>query len=250
MATAPILETRSLSKAFGSLRAVSGVDFRVPQGELRAVIGPNGAGKTTLFNLISGRMAPTSGRVYFGGEDITGSPPHAVVRKGVGRSFQITNVFPRLSVLDNVRIAVLARRRKTMDMLSPVGSHRREREEALDILGEVGLRHKANRPTTALGHGERRNLELGITLALAPRLILLDEPTAGMSVEETSSTIALVKKIARDKTLVFTEHDMGVVFSIADRISVLHQGSVIAEGTPEEVRADEGVRLAYLGGEA
>ena len=250
MATAPILETRNLSKAFGSLQAVSGVNFRVPEGELRAVIGPNGAGKTTFFNLVSGRMAPTAGRVYFGGEDITGFPPHAVVQKGVGRSFQITNVFPRLSVLDNVRIAVLARRGKTMDMLSPVGRHRAEREEALEILDEVELRHKANRPTTALGHGERRNLELGITLALEPRLILLDEPTAGMSIEETSSTIALVKKISRDKTVVFTEHDMGVVFSIAERISVLHQGSVIAEGTPDAIRGDEGVRLAYLGGEA
>ena len=250
MATAPVLETRNLSKAFGSLRAVNGVNFQVPEGELRAVIGPNGAGKTTFFNLISGKLEPTAGGVFFEGKDITGLSPHAVVRKGVGRSFQITNVFPGLSVLDNVRIAVLARRGKTMDMLSPIDGRAEEREEALAVLGEVELEHKARRPTTELGHGERRNLELGITLALEPRLILLDEPTAGMSIEETSSTIDLVKRISRDKTVVFTEHDMKVVFSIADRISVLHQGSVIAEGTPDEVRGDDLVRLAYLGEEA
>lgn len=250
MATAPVLETRNLSKAFGSLRAVSEVNFQVPEGELRAVIGPNGAGKTTFFNLISGKLEPTGGGVYFEGEDITGFPPHAVVKKGVGRSFQITNVFPRLSVLDNVRLAILAKRGKAMDMLSPIERRVEEREEALAILGEVELERKAERPTTELGHGERRNLELGITLALEPRLILLDEPTAGMSIEETASTIELVRKISRDKTVVFTEHDMSVVFSIADRISVLHQGSVIAEGAPDEVRGDAAVRLAYLGEEA
>lgn len=249
MATTPVLETRSLTRSFGSLLAVNGVDFRVPQGELCAVIGPNGAGKTTFFNLISGRLEPTSGGVFFEGEDITGFPPHAVVKKGVGRSFQITNIFPRLSVLDNVRIAVLARRGKTLDMFSPIEKHTEEQDEALVILGEVELEHKAHHPTTELGHGERRNLELGITLALEPRLILLDEPTAGMSIEETSSTINLVKKISADKTVVFTEHDMSVVFSIADRISVLHQGSIIAEGTPDEIRNDELVRLAYLGEE-
>lgn len=250
MATAPVLETRNLSRAFGSLRAVNGVNFQVPEGELRAVIGPNGAGKTTFFNLISGKLEPTAGGVFFEGEDITGLSPHAVVKKGVGRSFQITNVFPGLSVLDNVRIAVLAKRGKTMDMLSPIDGRAEEREEALAILGEVELERKARRPTAELGHGERRNLELGITLALEPRLILLDEPTAGMSIEETSSIIDLVKRISRDRTVVFTEHDMKVVFSIADRISVLHQGSVIAEGTPDEVRGDDLVRLAYLGEEA
>lgn len=250
MATAPVLETRNLSRAFGSLRAVNGVNFQVPEGELRAVIGPNGAGKTTFFNLISGKLEPTAGGVFFEGEDITGLSPNAVVKKGVGRSFQITNVFPGLSVLDNVRIAVLAKRGKTMDMLSPIDGRAEEREEALAILGEVELEHKAKRSTTELGHGERRNLELGITLALEPRLILLDEPTAGMSIEETSSTIDLVKRISRDKTVVFTEHDMKVVFSTADRISVLHQGSVIADGTPDEVRGDDLVRLAYLGEEA
>lgn len=250
MATAPVLETRNLSKSFGPLRAVSEVNFQVPEGELRAVIGPNGAGKTTFFNLISGKLEPTGGGVYFEGEDITGFPPHAVVKKGVGRSFQITNVFPRLSVLDNVRLAVLAKRGKTMDMLSCIERRAEDRGEALAILGEVELERKAERPTTELGHGERRNLELGITLALEPRLILLDEPTAGMSIEETASTIELVRKISRDKTVVFTEHDMSVVFSIADRISVLHQGSVIAEGAPDEVRGDAAVRLAYLGEEA
>ena len=243
------MRLRALTKSFGSLLAVNRVDFRVPEGELCAVIGPNGAGKTTFFNLISGRLEPTSGGVFFEGEDITGFPPHAVVKKGVGRSFQITNIFPRLSVLDNVRIAVLARRGKTLDMFSPIEKHTEEQDEALAILGEVELEHKAHHPTTELGHGERRNLELGITLALEPRLILLDEPTAGMSIEETSSTIDLVKKISADKTVVFTEHDMSVVFSIADRISVLHQGSIIAEGTPDEIRNDDLVRLAYLGEE-
>ncbi|WP_136659406.1 ABC transporter ATP-binding protein [Nitratireductor sp. XY-223] len=245
-----ILETRKLSRRFGALNAVSDVSLSLEAGEVRAIIGPNGAGKTTLFNLITGKLAPTGGKVIFEGADVTGVPAHALVRRGIGRSFQITNIFPRLSVFENILVGVLAGRGKTTNLFASLLSFETEAAEAREILDRVELGAKAGLPVSALSHGERRNLELGLTLALNPRLILLDEPTAGMSVEETASTVALIRRVAQSATVLFTEHDMGIVFSIADNISVLHQGSIIAEGTPEEIKGNRTVQVAYLGEEA
>lgn len=246
----PLLETRDLSRSFGSLSAVQHVDLAVEPGEVRAIIGPNGAGKTTLFNLITGKLPPTRGKVIFAGEDITGLPTHTIVRRGIGRSFQITNIFPRLTALENVLVGVLARSGRTRNLVAPLTSFPEETREAEEILGRVDLLAKAHVRASALGHGERRNLEVGLTLALSPRLILLDEPTAGMSVDETASTVQLIRRLAEQATVLFTEHDMSIVFSIAHRITVLHQGSVIAEGTPEQIRGDRLVQAAYLGEEA
>ena len=245
----PLLETRGLRRAFGGVRAVDGVALAVAPGELRALIGPNGAGKTTLFDLLTGHLRPDGGEVWLDGRRIDGLPPHRVGRHGLARTFQIPAVFGSLTVRENVQVAVLARQGRT---LSPWGRARAQgRGEAEGWLGRVGLAGQAGRPAGVLAYGDLKKLELAIALAGTPRLLLLDEPTAGMAPGERRALIALVAELARATalTLLFTEHDMDVVFAVADRITVLHQGRVLADGAPATVRADPEVQRVYLGGE-
>jgi branched-chain amino acid transport system ATP-binding protein len=241
-----LLRTEKLSRAYGSLLAVDRVDVAVRRGELRSIIGPNGAGKTTFFRLISGEVAPTSGRIWFRDREVTGLPQHAVARLGIGKSYQITNVFPHLTVLENVRVAVQGHARSfhfwsRADRLVDV------RDKALGLLRTMGLEGRAERPAAHLSHGEKRHLELAIALASDPILLLLDEPTAGMSPEETDETIVLIRELAAGRTIVLVEHKMKLVMRISDRITVLHQGQVLADGTPDEIRANELVQRTYLG---
>ena len=242
-----MLEVRAVRKAFDGFLAVNDATVSVARGQIAAIIGPNGAGKTTLFNLITGHLRPDAGAVVLEGRDITGLAPHDVCRLGMGRSFQRTNIFPKLTVYENVQAAFLSHRGRGRDLWSRV--ERLYREETQALLGSLGLLERAEETSGFLSHGAQKQLELGIALASEPALLLLDEPTAGMSAAETRETIRLVERIARERslTLLFTEHDMEVVFSIAQRIFVLHQGRVIAEGTPTEVRADPDVRRVYLG---
>jgi branched-chain amino acid transport system ATP-binding protein len=242
-----VLEVHGLSKSFGGFRAVSGVDLAVAEGEIAAVIGPNGAGKSTLFNLITGHLRPTAGRVSVDGRDITGMAPYRICGMGLGRSFQHTNIFPRLTVLENVQAALLAHRGQGPNFWSR--SERLYRGESEALLASIGLAGRAQVTAGTLAYGNQKQLELGIALASDPKILLLDEPTAGMSAAETHETIALIARIARERglTLLFTEHDMAVVFSIAQKIAVMHQGRIIAHGDPAAVRADTEVRRVYLG---
>ena len=242
-----MLEISGVAKAFGGFQALIGVSLRVEPGEIAAIIGPNGAGKSTLFNVITGHLVPDAGCINFKGRDITGLPPHAICRLGLARSFQRTNIFPRLSVFDNVQVAILSHEGRAQEMWSRARDLGRERTMA--ILEDVGLAGRAAEASGSLSYGDQKQLELGIALALEPEMLLLDEPTAGMSPQETRSSMALVARIARDRrlTLLFTEHDMGVVFSVAQRIRVLHQGRIIAEGAPDEVRRNDEVKRVYLG---
>jgi len=242
-----VLEVRGVQKAFDGFQAVAGVSLSVARGEIAAIIGPNGAGKTTLFNLVTGHIRPDAGSVLLEGRNITGLPPHQVCRRGMGRSFQRTNIFPRLSVFQNVQAAFISHRGRGLDLLSRVDRLYRDETDAL--LASLGLLERAGEMSGFLSHGAQKQLELGIALASEPKLLLLDEPTAGMSAAETHETIRLISRLARERdlTLLFTEHDMDVVFSIAQRITVLHQGHVIAEGAPAEVRSDPEVRRVYLG---
>jgi branched-chain amino acid transport system ATP-binding protein len=242
-----MLELRGLSKSFGGFRAVAGVSFAVPEGQIAAVIGPNGAGKSTLFNLITGHLQPTAGQVFLDGSDITGVPPHRICGMGVGRSFQRTNIFPKLTVLENVQAALLAHQRRGRNFWSRAEVLCRNESEGL--LGSIGLSGQARAIAGTLSYGNQKQLELGIALASDPKILLLDEPTAGMSAGETHETIALIERIARERrlTLLFTEHDMAVVFSIAQQVAVMHQGRIIADGSPAAVRADAEVRRVYLG---
>ena len=243
---AALLRTERLSRSFGSLLAVDRVDVAVHAGELRSIIGPNGAGKTTFFRLISGEMAPSGGRVWFKDRDITGLPQHAVARLGITKSYQITNVFPHLSVHENVRVAAQGWARSfnfwsRTDRLADVAAR------ADTLLRTVGLAGKAALLAAHLSHGEKRHLEIGIALASDPELLLLDEPTAGMSPEETDETMRLIRELTTGRTVILVEHKMKLVMRISDRITVLHQGQVIADGTPEEIRANERVQQTYLG---
>jgi branched-chain amino acid transport system ATP-binding protein len=243
---AVLLRTDQLTRSFGSLVAVDGVDFAVERGELRSIIGPNGAGKTTLFRLISGEMTPSRGRIWFDGQDITGLPQHTVARRGIAKSYQITNVFPHLSVLENVRVAVQGYAR-SFDFWSRADRLTDTRHRALAILQSVGLARKEHELAAHLSHGEKRHLEIGIALASDPALLLLDEPTAGMSPEETDASVRLIRELAAGRTVLLVEHKMKVVMNISDRITVLHQGQVLAEGTPEQIRANQRVQQTYLG---
>jgi len=242
MPDAVLLRTERLTRAYGSLLAVSDVDVSVRQGELLSIIGPNGAGKTTFFRLISGETVPTSGRIWFNGADITGMPQHATARLGIAKSYQITNIFPHLSVLENVRVAVQGYAR-SFNFWSRADQLGEVRDRAVATLKSVGLGTKIDMLAAHLSHGEKRHLELGIALASDPTLLLLDEPTAGMSPEETDATMGLIRGLA----VVLVEHKMKVVMGISDRITVLHQGQVLAEGTPEEIRANTRVQQTYLG---
>ncbi len=244
---AVLLEVAGLSRHFGGLRAVQDVNLVVHEGDRYAIIGPNGAGKSTLFNLISGRLKPTSGRVTFDGRNITGRPPHVIARAGIGRAFQITSIFPKLTVIQNLQYAMLANRGRTV---RPYGiANRAYREEAMELLAAVGLDGLAELPAGRLSHGDQRAIELAISLALGSRMILLDEPTAGMSAYETQKAMELVRRIAGERglTLLFCEHDMEVVFGTAKTVTVMHQGRVLVQGTPEEVRRNPEVQQVYLG---
>lgn len=244
-----MLEVTGLAKSFGGLTAVDGVDLRLEPGEKRAVIGPNGAGKTTLFNLITGYMRPDRGRVTLDGVDITARPTHEIVRAGIGRAFQITSIFPRLSVFENVQLGILSQRGESARLVGNVKG--RHAEEVGELLEAVGLNERINQEANNLSHGDQRALELAISLALEPKLLLLDEPTAGMAPAETERTMQLVRRLTAERslTLLFCEHDMDVVFGTADRVLVMHQGRCLAEGTPAEIKADPQVRAVYLGEE-
>lgn len=241
----PILETKNLSKHFGALVAVDGVDYAVEAAELRSIIGPNGAGKTTFFNMIAGDLTPTSGQVIFDGRDVSDVPAHERSHLGIARTYQITNIFPKLSVLENIRIAAQSRK-TTFNMWSAIGSHRGLIRKADEILERINMTGKRGELAGTLAHGEQRYLEIGIALATDPQLLLLDEPTAGMSPEETIQTGEFIKSLVDPLTVVLVEHDMDVVLGISDKITVLHNGGFLAEGTVEEVRANAEVQRVYL----
>lgn len=230
---------------FGGLAAVNQVSIQIPRGEIRAVIGPNGAGKSTLFNCITGVLAPTGGRILFDGEDITGLPPHRISQKGIARSYQITNILPQATVLENVRIAAQSRHH-SWSLLRHHRSYRDLIDRARAVLASVGLADKEAELAAELSHGEQRNLEIGIALATEPKLLCLDEPTAGMSVAETHATVDLIRRIAADLTILIVEHDMEVVMGLARTITVLHYGEVLAEGTPAAIQANSRVQEVYL----
>jgi branched-chain amino acid transport system ATP-binding protein len=241
------LEVSGISKSFGGVHAVRDVSFSVAAGEMLAMIGPNGAGKSTCFNMAGGQLRPDRGRVVLGGRDITGTPPRAIWRLGVGRTFQIAATFASMSVAENVQMALISHAGRVFD---PFGRARRfARDEALELLAQVGLREQADRACGELAYGDVKRLELAMALANQPRLLLMDEPTAGMAPRERIALMALTASIARARRLavLFTEHDMDVVFAHADRIVVLDRGVLIAEGRPAEVRADAKVRAVYLG---
>ena len=250
MSTAPAITLRDVRKSFGSLEIIRGLELSVAAGERHAVIGPNGAGKSTTFNLISGYMAPTSGEIRLNDQVISGLPPFQINRRGLSRSFQVTNVFAKMSVWENVRCAVLwtSGHRyafwKNIDRLPDV------RDRTAQILDDIGLADRAEVPAGLLTYAEQRALEIGITTAGGASVILLDEPTAGMSHAETERAVALIRRLTEGRTLLIVEHDMSVVFGLADRISVLVYGQIIASGTPDQIRNDPKVKEAYLGAEA
>ncbi len=244
-----ILETRDLSRHFGGLHAVDGVNLKVRQGHLHSIIGPNGAGKTTLFNLLSGVLKPTRGQVLLNGQVITPLPPHRVAHLGIGRSYQITNIFPTLTVFENVRLAAQALGSDNFRLFTPASKFGRYEERARAALEEAGLTRVAALPALGLPHGDKRKLEFAILLAQDPSILLLDEPTSGLAGELVPEFMTLVDRVRKqgDKTVVLVEHNMNVVMSLSDRISVMHQGQLLAEGSPSEIAADPTVQKAYLG---
>lgn len=245
----PILETRHLRKVFGGLVAVEDVSIQIEPGITHSIIGPNGAGKTTFFNLLSGKYRPTSGAIIFKGQDITHLPFHRRAHIGIGRSYQITNIFPNLTVLENVRLAAQALSRVTFNFLRRADVYRNFTTRAMETLELVGLADTAHLPANTLPHGGKRKLELAILLAPDPELMLLDEPTAGMASEQVPELMSTIRSIHANtqKTIVMVEHNMRVVMDISDRITVMHLGSVLAEGTPAEVAANQTVQNVYLG---
>jgi branched-chain amino acid transport system ATP-binding protein len=244
-----LLQLNTIHKDFSGLKVLTGVDVSVRQGERHAIIGPNGAGKTTLFNIISGRFAPSSGRMTFKGQDITGKAPHVLCRLGIARSFQITNVFQSLTVFDNVLSGVRQQQSLRYHFLKRPEQSSIIVSATERIIAEVGLTDVSDEPASALSYGRQRALEIGLALSTDPELILLDEPTAGMTREETADATKMIDRVTAGRTLVIIEHDMDVVFSLADTISVLHYGSILVSGKPEDIRNDQRVKDAYLGEE-
>jgi branched-chain amino acid transport system ATP-binding protein len=245
--SAPAIELREVRKRFGKTEIINGVDLAVARGERHAVIGPNGAGKSTLFNLISGRFPASSGSILLNGEDITGLQAFEINRKGLARSFQVTNIFQRLSVFENIRCAVLWSLGYRYSFWHRLGGLKDANRRAEEVMVSVGLARRRDIAAGTLTYAEQRALEIGVTIAGGAEVILLDEPTSGMSRTETAQVVELVRTVTQGKTLVMVEHDMGVVFGLADRISVLVYGEVLATGAPEEIRANPAVQEAYLG---
>jgi branched-chain amino acid transport system ATP-binding protein len=247
----PVLEVRRLSKAFGGLKVTHDVSLSIRRGELSAIIGPNGAGKTTLFNLITGKLSPDAGEVLFKGERIDGLPTDEIARRGIGRAFQITSILKERTVLENVLVAVLSRRRMTGRLFRRAASYSEAVDEAMEALALLSLAEKAGERAGSLPHGDQKRLDIALALSLNPELVLLDEPMAGMSPEERATTVDLIRKVWKERalTLLFIEHDMDVVFGISEWIRVLNQGVLLAEGTPAEISRNREVITAYLGEE-
>ncbi len=245
-----MLLVKDVQKSFDGFRAVSDAQLKVEKGEVVAVIGPNGAGKTTLFNLVTGQLKPDSGEIIFNDENIAGMPPYEICRKGISRSFQIVNIFPRLTVFENVRVSVISYNKRTFNLFSKAENVAVAETE--EIIESLGLSEKVKRISGSLSHGDQKVLEMAIALGNRPELLILDEPTAGMSPEETLATLELMKSLSRERgiTILFCEHDMELVFSIANKIMVMQHGRTIIEGHPDVVRSNREVQEAYLGGEA
>jgi branched-chain amino acid transport system ATP-binding protein len=241
------VELKTLEKRFGKTEIIRGVSLDVKAGERHAVIGPNGAGKSTLFNLISGRLAPSAGSIHLRGEDITGLRPFEINRRGLSRSFQVTNIFPRLSVWENVRCAVLWSKGYKYSFWRNIDALEDVRARTQEILDQISMADRAEIPAGVLTYAEQRALEIGVTIAGGADIILLDEPTAGMSRSETERAVALIRKVSEGRTLIIIEHDMGVVFDLADRISVLVYGQIIATDEPAKIKTNQKVQEAYLG---
>jgi len=242
-----LLEIRNLCKSFGALRATDGVDLEVQEGETLAVIGPNGAGKTTLIGQLAGNLRPDAGRIRFAGEDVTGLSAPRRARKGFARSFQITSIFPEFTALENVALAIQAHQGHSFRFWRPAMKDPALLEPARRVLADVGLQDKVNAVAANMSHGEHRQLEVAMALATKPRLLLLDEPMAGMGIDESQRMIGLLGTLKRRQTMILVEHDMDAVFRLADRIAVLVYGRVIASGAPDEIRTNDEVRKAYLG---
>ena len=242
-----ILKTEKLTKYFGGLAAVLNVDFTLQRDEIQSIIGPNGAGKSTLFKLITGELEPTQGRIWFNNEDITGLEQYIISHKGVATSYQITNIFPKLTAFENVRLAVQSRK-TSYNLWSLAESHSEINEKAERILKKIGLGDKKNVLAANLPYGNQRHLEIGVALGTDPVLLLLDEPTSGLSPGETRETVDLIKEVAQGLSVILVEHKMKVVMDLSDKITVLHEGEVIARGNPQEIRANQTVRKVYLGG--
>lgn len=242
-----ILETRGLSHDFTGLKVISNVNLQVIEGERHAIIGHNGAGKTTLFNLITGSIIPGNGRIFFKGRDVTSAKPYKLARMGMGRSFQITSTFSRLTPFENIRMGILSKKGVRFSLFRKVDSMKDITLETDSVLKRINLYEERDVPAGELSYGKHRSLEVGMAVATDPDLVMLDEPTAGMSREETRHTVALIRKLTEGRTMVIIEHDMDVVFSLADRITVLHHGEILATGAPQEIRDSPEVRGAYLG---
>jgi len=242
-----ILETKNLYHDFKGLKVLFDVNLQVGKGERHAIIGPNGAGKTTLFNVISGTYNPSSGAVYFRGKEVTGFKPHQMVRLGMGRSFQITSTFSRLTAFQNIRMGVLSRRGVRFNLFRYVDKLEEVSRETDEKLKRINLHGERDFPASVLSYGKHRSLEVSMAMATDPQLVMLDEPTAGMSKQETHYAIGLIRRLTEGKTMVIIEHDMDVVFSLADRITVLHLGTILASGPPAEIRENRAVKDAYLG---
>jgi branched-chain amino acid transport system ATP-binding protein len=245
-----LLEVKDLHKDFSGLKVLTGINLSIEKGERHSIIGPNGAGKSTLFNIITGKYRPSLGRIFFDGEDITGLSPYKISRRGLARSFQIINIFPMMNVYQNVRNAILSKEKIRLNIFFRLEKMDRIDQETINVLESLGLIGIKDVLAGELSYGQQRALEIGIALATDPKLILLDEPTAGMTKEETKETVALIQNVTKGKTLVVIEHDMDVVFSIAHRITVLYYGEILASGTPDEIRNSEKVKEAYLGKKA
>ncbi len=245
--TRPLLEVRGLAKAFGGVRAVDGIDFDLPAGELLALIGPNGAGKSTIFTMVNGQLAPDRGAIRLAGQDLVGRAPRDIWRLGVGRSFQIAATFASLTAVENVQMALLSHDRRIFSLWRRAARHRRA--DALALLDQVGMAGQADRPCSELAYGDVKRVELAIAMAHAPRLLLMDEPTAGMAPQERNALMALTKRLVNERNIavLFTEHSMDVVFGYADRLLVLARGRLIAEGPPAAIRADPKVQAVYFG---
>jgi branched-chain amino acid transport system ATP-binding protein len=242
-----ILETKSISHDFSGLKVLFDVNLEVNEGERHAIIGPNGAGKTTLFNVITGTYHPSEGDVYFKGRKVTGFKPHKMVRRGMGRSFQITSTFSRLTAFQNIRMGILSKRDIRFNMLRMLDKMQDVTAETEEVLKRINLDGERDIPASQLSYGKSRSLEISMALSTDPDLVMLDEPTSGMSVDETHNAVALIRKLTEGKTMVIIEHDMDVVFSLADRITVLHLGGILASGPPDEIRDNQAVKDAYLG---